>query len=149
MHSATCGRDLKNKETFFRLVTPISWVITTLYFIPMAFIGEYYLSGGDYYGMGILDVVFALVICFAMIGLGYYIVKWGGCVADWLGSIGERITSIYCIHWTIYCFTSLILVCVLNNYLSQWTMIPASVLVLIASDLISGQYAKFKKNKKH
>jgi hypothetical protein len=140
---------VENKDTFFRLVTPISWVISIAYFASMAFFGEYYLSGGDYYGLGILDAVFAFVVCFAMIGLGYYLVKWGGCIADWLGSMGNRVTSVYCIHWTLYCFLYLILICVMENYLPQWALIPASVSVLIASDLISRQYVKFKKNRKH
>lgn len=135
---------LENKERFFRIVTPVSWAISIVYFISMAFIGEYYLSGGDYYGMGIGDAVFAFVICFAMIGLGYYLVKWGGTVGGWLGSLGKRVTSVYCIHWTIYCFISLILSCILEDYLPQWTMIPASILVLIASDLLSRLYVKFK-----
>ena len=136
---------LQDKETFFRWVTPISWVISIAYFIPMAFIGEYYLSGGDYYGLGIGDAVFAFIICFAMIGLGYYIAKWGGCVSNWLGSLGTRVTSVYCIHWTIYCFLGLALICVLGDYISQWTIIPASILVLVASDLLSRLYVKFKK----
>ena len=139
---------LQDKETFFRWVTPISWVISIAYFIPMAFIGEYYLSGGDYYGMGIGDAVFAFVICFAMIGLGYYLAKWGGFVADWLGSMGNRVTSVYCIHWTLYCFLYLILICVLENYLPQWVLIPASILVLVASDLLSRLYLRIKRVKK-
>ena len=137
----------QNKEPFFRWVTPISWVISIAYFIPMAFLGEYYLSGGDYYGLGIGDAVFAFVICFAMIGLGYYLVKWGGIVTDWLDSMGNRVTSVYCIHWTLYCFLYLILLCVLENYLPQWVLIVASVSVLAASDLLSRLYVKLKKRK--
>lgn len=111
----------------------------------MAFVGEYYLSGGDDYGMGIGDAVFAFVICFAMIGLGYYLAKWGGRVADWLGSMSNRITSVYCIHWTLYCFLYLVLICVLENYLPQWALIVASVSVLAASDLLSRVYVRLKK----
>ena len=139
---------LQDKETFFRWVTPISWIISIAYFIPMAFIGEYYLSGGDYYGLGLGDAVFAFIICFAIIGLGYYIAKWGGCVSNWLGSLGTRVTSVYCIHWTIYCFLGLALICVLGDYISQWTIIPASILVLVASDLLSRLYVKIKTNKR-
>lgn len=70
---------LKDKKSFFRFVTPVSWVISIAYFFSMAFAAEeYYLSGGYYYGIGILGVVFALIICFAMIGLGYYLNQWGG-----------------------------------------------------------------------
>ena len=138
---------LQDKETFFRWVTPISWVISIAYFVPMAFIGEYYLSGGDYYGLGIGDAVFAFVICFAMIGLGYYIAKWGGYVSNWIGSLGNRVTSIYCIHWTIYCFLCLALICVLEDYIPQWTIIPTAILVMIASDLLSRLYEKLKNRK--
>ena len=73
------------------------------------------------------------------------IAKWGGCVSNWLGSLGTRVTSVYCIHWTIYCFLGLALICVLGDYISQWTIIPASILVLVASDLLSRLYVKFKK----
>jgi uncharacterized membrane protein len=139
---------LQNKEAFFLRVTPISFGIAIAYFIPMAFIGEYYLSGGDYYGMGIGDAVFAFVICFAMIGLGYYLAKWGGRISDWLGSLGARVTSVYCIHWTIYCFLGLLLSCVLGDYISQWIIIPVSVVVLVASDLLSRLYVKIKTNKR-
>lgn len=140
---------LENKERFFRIVTPICWVISIIYFIPMVFVGEYYLSGGDYYGMGIGDAIFAFVVCFAMLGLGYYLAKFGGRVADWLGSMGNRVTSVYCIHWTLYCFAALLLTCVLENYISQWVMIPASVSVLIASDLLSRVYINFKRRTKN
>ena len=139
---------LEDKESFFRLVTPISWIITVAYFAPMAFIGEYYLSGGDYYGLGILDAVFAFIVCFAMIGLGYYLVKCGGCISDWLRSLGNRVTSVYCIHWTLYCFLYLFLICILEDYISQWVLIPASVVVLVASDLLSRLYVKIKTSKK-
>ena len=137
---------LEDKGSFFRLVTPISWVITVVYFASMIPLGEYYLSGWDYYGMGILDAAFGFAICLAMIGLGYYLNQWGGCVASWLSSMGNRITSIYCIHWTIYCFLCTILLCCFESYIPQWMMLGVSVLVLVASDLSSRLYEKFKKS---
>ena len=141
---------LENKDKFFRVLTPISWVITVVYFVSMVFLGEYYLSGGDYYGMGILDAAIALVICCAMIGLGYYLKKLGGRIGGWLESMGSRVTSIYCIHWVCYCTLYLILLCVLEDYLSQLMLLPASVLVLIVSDILSRIYVNFKrKNKKN
>ena len=116
----------------------------------MAFVGEeYYLSDGDYYGLGILDAIFAFVACFAMIGLGYYLSKLGGCFANWLGSLGTRVTSVYCVHWTIYSFLHLVLICVWDNYISQWAIIPVAALVLLVSDLISRLYVRFKSNRKH
>ena len=141
---------IQDKERFFRLVTPISWVISVVYFASMAFFGEYYLSGGEYYGLGILDAVFALIICAAMIGLGYYLTKWGGCISNWLSSMGNRVTSVYCIHWTLYCFAYVFLFCYLEDYISQWLIIPVSVLTLVASDLLSVFYNKKikAKNKK-
>ena len=141
---------IQNKDAFFRWVTPISWVISIVYFASMAFVGEdYYLSGGDYYGLGILDAICAFVICFAMMGLGYYLAKWGGCVSNWLCSLGNRVTSVYCIHWTIYCFLGLLLICILGDYIPQWKIIPVSVSVLVASDLMSRLYVKIKAKRKH
>ena len=139
---------LQDKERFFRLVTPISWIISLVYFASMAFLGEYYFSGYEYYGLGILDAVFALIVCFAMIGLGYYVNKWGGCATDWLSSMGNRVTSIYCIHWTVYCFLYVFLFCFLDNYVPQWGMLLTGVMVLIVSDLLSRLYIKLKLKKK-
>ena len=140
---------LENKEKFFFIVTPISWGIAIVYFASMIFLGEYYFSGGEYYGIGILDIAFAFIICFAMIGLAYYLNKWGGCIANWLGSMGNRVTSVYCIHWTIYCYLYVFLYCFLNNYIPQWVMILTGILVLIASDLLSRLYIKYKSEKHH
>ena len=136
---------LEDKETFFRLITPISWAITVVYFASMIPLGEYYLSGWEYYGLGILDAVFALIVCSALIGLGYYLNKWGGCVASWLSSMGNRVTSIYCIQWTILCFLYTILLCYFEPYIPQWVMLLASVWVLVISDLSSVLYVDFKK----
>ena len=136
---------LQDKERFFRLVTPISWGVTVVYFASMIFLGEYYLSGYEYYGLGILDAAFAIVVCFAMIGLGYYLKKWGGCVSNWLSSMGNRVTSVYCIHWTIYYFLYVFLFCFLENYVPQWIMLVTGILVLIVSDLLSRIYIHLKK----
>ena len=138
---------LKDKESFFRLVTPISWIISIAYFGSMVFLGEYYLSGWEYYGLGILDAAFSLIVCFAMIGLGYYLNKLGGRISNWLSSIGNRVTSIYCIHWTIYCFLYVFLFCFLESYISQWWIIPTSILVLASSDWLSRLYKKSKAKK--
>ena len=84
-----------------------------------------------------------------MIGLGYYLAKWGGRVADWLASLGNRVTSVYCIHWTVYCFMALVLICTLDSYyVSQWLLLPISVSVLVVSDLLSRLYVKLKVKKK-
>ena len=136
---------LEDKEKFFRLVTPISWAITVVYFASMIPLGEYYLSGWEYYGLGILDAVFALIVCSALIGLGYYLNKWGGCVARWLSSMGNRVTSIYCVHWTVLSFICSLLYCYLDTYISQWVMLLVSVWVLVISDLSSVLYVDFKK----
>ena len=138
---------LRDKERFFRLVTPISWVISIVYFASMALWGEYYLSGGDYYGLGVLDAVFALIICAAMLGLGYYLAKWGGRVSNWLSAAGNRVTSIYCIHWTILYFMYALMFCFLADYLSQWWILLVSVSVIAVSDLLSRLYIKAKKKK--
>lgn len=141
---------IQDKETFFRWVTPISWIISIAYFVSMALVGvEYYLSGGDYYALGIGDAAFAFVACFAMIGLGYYLAKWKGCVSNWLRSLGSRVTSVYCIHWTLYCFLLLLMICVQETYVSQWAIIPTAILVMIVSDMLSRLYMKIKLNGKN
>ena len=138
---------LQDKESFFRLVTPVSWAVSVVYFGSMIFLGEYYLSGYEYYGLGILDAAFALIVCFAMIGLGYYLDKWGGCISGWLGSLGNRVTSVYCIHWTIYCFLYAFLFCYSESYVPQWGMLLTGAAVLIVSDLLSRMYINLKKKR--
>ena len=140
---------LKDKDTFFSILTPVSAVVTVLYFISMFLVGElYYFSGGLYRGLGIIDAVFMLFVCFAMVGMAYYISKLRVRAVNWLESMGKRVTSIYFAHWTIYCFLYLVLVCVLEDYISPWTIFPTAVLVLIASDLSSRLYIKTKRNVK-
>ena len=122
--------------------------ITALYFGSMAIVGEwYYFSGGDYYGLGTGDALFSLVVCFAMIGLAYYLDKWCGSIARWLGSMGNRVTSIYCIHYTLYAFLYLLLLFFLEDYIPQWWIVPVSILMVAASDLLSRFYKKIKTRK--
>ena len=139
---------LQDKDAFFRIVTPISWAITAVYFGSMAIVGEwYYFSGGDYYGLGTGDALFSLAVCFAMIGLAYYLDKWCGSIARWLGSMGNRVTSIYCIHYTLYAFLYLLLLFFLEDYIPQWWIVPVSMLMVAASDLLSRFYKKIKTKK--
>ena len=49
-----------------------------------------------------------------------------------------------CIHWTIYYYLYVFLFCFLEDYISQWLIIPVSILIIAASDLLS----RFYKNKK-
>ena len=142
---------LQDKKTFFKWVTPISFGISILYYASMALVGEwYYFSGGNYCGIGILDVLFMFVIFFAILGACYYTNQWTHSVSNVFVSMGARVNSVYCIHWVIYAFLYVILVCVLgeDQYLPLWTVVPAAVLVLIAADFLSRLYKKYLKKKK-
>ena len=72
--------------------------------------------------------------------------KWGKISArtsSFFESMGTRITSIFCIHWTIYCFLYLLLVCVMgDNYLPLWTVPPVAAAVFVSSDILSRFYKK-------
>lgn len=140
---------LKDKDTFFKLVTPLSLVITLGYYASMVFVGEwYYFSGGDYCGIGIIDVAFMLVIFFLVVGGCYYFSKISSRSARYFESMGIRLTSVYCIHWTIYCFLYLLLVCVMgDNYLPLWTVPPVAAIVFISSDILSRFYKNHKGRK--
>lgn len=141
---------IKDKETFFKIFTPICWCISVLYFASMIFVDRwYFLSSEYYYGLGTLDALFALVICIAMLGLGYYFNKWLGRVAKWVASMGVRVNSIYCIHWTLLSFMYLVLITTLESFVPQWSIIPISAVIIAVSDLLSRFYKKFiNKNKK-
>ena len=135
---------LKDKDTFFRIVTPISLIITVAYYASMVLVGEwYYFSGGDYCGIGIIDVAFMFVIFFLVVGGCYYMGKISSRTSSFFESMGTRITSIFCIHWTIYCFLYLLLVCVMgDNYLPLWTVPPVAAAVFVSSDILSRFYKK-------
>ena len=140
---------IKDKERFFKLVTPVSVVIGVAYYASMAALGKwYYFSGEDYCGIGILDVAFMLVIFFAVAGISYYCGKWMPRAMGILESMGIRVNSIYCIHWTIYAFLYLALLCLLDeNYLPTWTVLPVGIAVVVIADLASRFYKKHLQKK--
>jgi hypothetical protein len=133
---------IRDKDTFFKLVTPIGWIITVLYFISMILVGEwYYFSGGCYCGIGFLDVFCMLSVFISVSGTSYFVGKRMPRVSLWLESMGIRISSIYCIHWVIYAFLYLILTCFVgDNFVPEWAVVPTALLVLIVSDAVSRLY---------
>ena len=114
--------------------------------VSMVLVGEwYYLSGGCYCGIGILDIFFMFVICLAAVGTSYFLGKWTTNISSWLESMGVRINSIYCIHWVIYALLYLTLMCVVgNNFVPMWAVVPTAILVLILADTISRLYKKLQ-----
>ena len=139
---------LKDKATFFRIITPICGGITALYYLSMIILGKwYYFSGENYCGLGIFDVAFMFVLFLAVLGLSYYLAgnRWG---FRWLSSLGTRVNSVYCIHWTIYAFLYLILrSTVVEGYVPMWAVIPVGALVILLADVLSMLY-KTKEYKK-
>ena len=141
---------LQDKDTFFRWITPISIGITLVYYASMVAVGEwYFLSNGDYCGIGLLDVGFMFVIFFVVVGGCYYLGKTQLRIADYFASMGVRICSIYCIHWVIYCFLYLGLVCAVGEgYVPLWTVPPVAAAVFFASDLLSRLYKGYVRKKR-
>ena len=133
---------LCDKETFFKIVTPICWIISVLYFISMALVGEwYYFSDGCYCGIGLVDIIFMFVIFLAVAGTSYFMGNRLPRSSRLLESMGIRISSIYCIHWVIYAFLYLSLTCLVgDNFVPTWAVTPVAFLVLIAADLLSRLY---------
>lgn len=141
---------LKDKPAFFRLVTPVCGGISVLYYLSMIFSGKwYYFSGENYSGLGILDAVFMFILFLAVLGISYYLAKHRRGFL-WLSSLGTRVNSVYCIHWTIYAFLYLILrSTVVDNYVPMWTVIPVGVLVILAADILSMLYKNRQYKKTH
>lgn len=140
---------LRDKDTFFKLLTPISLTLTVAYFAVMTLTGKfYYFSNGDFFGVGTIELLPLIVVALSMTGVAYYISKWSSLLARFLASMGGRITSIYCVHWVIYGFlTAAIFIWLYGTdlYLTQWSMLFAPIVILIASDLLSRLYSKQKK----
>jgi hypothetical protein len=141
---------LKDKATFFKIVTPLGGCILVLYFLSMLLVGKcYYFSGENYCGLGILDAVFMFVIFLAILGVSYYLAGHKQRFA-WLASMGTRVNSVYCIHWTIYAFLYLILrSTVAENYVPMWTVVPVGVLVISLANIISMVYKNREYKKIH
>lgn len=141
---------LRDKDTFFAYVTPICTLISVAYYASMVLRGQwYYLSGGNYCGIGILDVAFLSVVFLAVVGICHYVGKWLPGLARMLASMGVRLNSIYCIHWAIYAFLYVGIACVAGeDYLPKWLVIPVSAGVLIAADLLSRWYKSKQRIKK-
>lgn len=139
---------LRDKDTFFKIVTPISLVISVLYFLSMILVGEwYYFSNGYFYGISFLDVLFMFTFFLSLAGISYFLSKLMPRGTHWFESAGIRMTSIYCIHWVIYAFLYLILTCVVgDNYVPAWAVAPVAILVPIVADLLSRLYKKFRAN---
>ena len=140
---------LKDKPRFFKLVTPIGLVIGVAYYASMVFLGKwYYFSGENYCGIGIFDVLFMIALFFATVGISNYFGNRMPRLSRVFESMGTRLNSIYCIHWTIYAFLYLALVCVMGErYLPTWTVLPVGLLVVILADLISRFYKKHLRKK--
>lgn len=142
---------VKDKDTFFKILTPISIAISAVYLGAMTATGRFYVfSGGDLYSAGTLEIVPLMAIAFSMIGIGYYVDKWASRPATFLASMGERITSIYCIHWTIYGFircSFFVLFLERGRYLTQWSLLFMPVIILVASDLLSRLYVRVRKRR--
>ena len=139
---------LKDKESFFKLITPICWIISILYFVSMVIVGEwYYFSGGCYCGIGVLDIFFMSVIFLAVAGTSHFLGKWIPKISNWLESMGVRINSIYCIHWVIYAALYLTLKCVVgNDFIPMWAVVPVAILVLIVADALSRFYKRLQQD---
>lgn len=137
---------IKDKETFFKITTPICLGITLIYYISMAVVKEwYYFSNGYFYGIGFIDSIFTLIIYLGMIGLGYYLHRLFKDKINFLASMGSRVTSFYCIQWVI--ISILFLVCLIiigDSYLPQWSIIPVSIITIILSYIISLKYKEIK-----
>ena len=140
---------LNDKARFFKLVTPIGLVIGIAYYASMAMFGKwYYFSGENYCGIGILDVIFMIAIFFATVGICYYLGNLMPRFSSIFESMGIRLNSIYCIHWTIYAFLYLALLCLMGeNYLPIWLVLPVGILVVIIADLISRFYREHLRKK--
>lgn len=135
---------LRDKDTFYKIVTPISLFISVLYFVSMVLVGKwYYLSGEVYCGIGLLDILFMFTVFIWIAGISYFLSKSAPRGTRWFEKIGIRITSIYCIHWVIYAFLYLTLTCVMgDNFVPGWAVVPTALLVVIVADPLSYLYRR-------
>jgi uncharacterized membrane protein len=138
---------IKDKDTLFKWITPIGLIIVIGYFMAMIMLGEwYYFSSGKYNGIGIIDSLFTFVVFLTITGISHFIGKFTSRISTYLQSLGSRVSSVYCIHWTIYAFLYLVLrVVIVDRFIPLWTVIPTGLTVLIAADCLSRLYKKNKK----
>lgn len=135
---------LRDKDSFFKIVTPISFLVSVLYILSMILVGEwYYFSEGCYCGIGLLDILFMFVIFLAVAGISHFLGRLMPRISQLLESMGVRISSIYCIHWVVYAFLYLSLTCLMgDSFVPTWAVTPVALLVLAVADALSRLYKK-------
>ena len=87
----------RDKETFYRIITPISWILALLYLIFSR--GYHYLD--YYYALGPVEALFALITAFAMLGTGYFVSRHCKKLTGAMCWLSREITAMYCVHWVL------------------------------------------------
>ena len=87
----------RDKETFYRTITPVSWILALLY---LAFSrGYHYLD--YYYALRPVEALFALITAFAMLGTGYFVSRHCKKLTGAMCWLSREITAMYCVHWVL------------------------------------------------
>lgn len=119
------------KETFFRIVTPVSGILALGFFI----LSNGYQNLDYYYGLGILEAVFTCFTAIAMIGCGYFAFRHfkGSNRLIWLS---KSLTPLYCTHWVlISCISPAVYILwgKTDFAIPDLFVLPVSIVILLAS----------------
>lgn len=135
----------KNKDKFYMIITPLTFIPATIYFV-LGYFYKFGATGDKYYDMRVLDALISCVLVVGIIGVCYFIKKYLSNV-KWhiTTNISGNVTAIYCIHWVI--------ISLIYNYsvikhisieLSEIPVIILGLLIIIISSFISYFYKKIK-----
>ena len=142
---------VKDKDAFYRLVSPIPLIIAAVYFPIGIHFGWGMFGEGQncYYHMRVWDVFICLCLDLGMFGVWHVLSRFMG---NWrkafLTEVSRNITSIYCIHWVFVRSITNVILYIKNGSQSppplKQTMLLALAILIVS--VIIAHYYKILKN---
>ena len=139
-------RCCKDKESFYKKVSPLSGLIGFVYIVLMfVFKIGLYSEQARYYFLGPIDAIAILFLVIGIFGLDYYLSKSKNGFVRILCNLSENINTVYCIHWTIIGLLGVVMYGVIvRGGLSIPLMTLLAIGIVTISGLLAQWYSKYK-----
>ena len=133
---------VKNKNLFYRLLSPIGILITAIYF-PLGIINRWGMFGDGqncYYHMITGDALVSLSVTTGVLGIYHVLIPY---ISDrrkhYIGEISKNINVIYCIHWVLVVISTNLVLYILRG--TQELSVAATLFLGTGISVISIQIA--------
>ena len=146
-------RRVRDKDAFYRRVSPIPLVLSVLFLVLEYFIGiGMNRPGGEntYYHATTYDVLAFIALTVGLFGVYNFVRKLlPEKIRAFLTSVSRGITSIYCIHWVFVVWITNVLLYVVSGTqeLPVWQTLVLSFAILAVTLILSQLWRKYKKGK--